>query len=171
MVLPPEPGSFHHRSAAEPVHLRSPNVAGVQTVRTSDALKSALSDVGDCLVFEAADVSDEWDDVRGELEEAFTASAQAAIDEIPVVYLVSSDALLGRTGTGNAMVATALLSGARTLAVELKKAGVPVNVIGTPPDADIAEVANWVRQLLRESGGPTGELIQLGGTQIGKALP
>ena len=171
MALPPEPGSFRQRSAAEPVPLNPPNVAGVQTIRASDPLRGALSDLGECLVFEAVNVSDEWEDVQSELEDAFTASAQAATEEVPVVYLVSSDALLGRTGVGNAMVATALLSGARTLALELRKAGVPVNVIGTSSDTDVGEVAHWVRQLLTRSGGPTGELIQLGGTQIGKALP
>jgi hypothetical protein len=69
------------------------------------------------------------------------------------------------------MVATALLSGARTLALELAKAGVPVNVIGTSIETEVGELGHWVRQLLRGPRGPTGELIQLGGTQIGKALP
>ena len=131
---------------------------------------SELDDLTDGVVFEAADVSNDWMAVRSELEAAFAVSAQAATDPTPVVYIVSSDALLGRSGTGNAMVATALLSGARSLALELAKSGHPVNVVGTAADTDAAEIAHWVRQLVRRSGGPTGELIQLGGTQIGKAL-
>lgn len=131
---------------------------------------SELDDLTDGVVFEAANVSNDWVEVRTELEAAFAVSAEAATTATPVVYVVSSDALLGRSGTGNAMVATALLSGARTLALELAKSGRPVNVVGTAVDTDPAETAHWVRQLLDRSGGPTGELIQLGGTQIGKAL-
>lgn len=146
-------------------------MADVRTIRTSDSLESELSDIEEGILFEAGSVSDDWEDVRAELVDAFDASSQAATHGVPLVYIVSSDALLGRTGTGNAMVATAILSGARTLALELTKAGVPVNVIGTTSTVDVTELAHWAQQLLRRSGGPTGELIQLGGTQIGKALP
>ena len=68
------------------------------------------------------------------------------------------------------MVATGLLSAARTLAAELKRDGVPVNVLGITPETPVEAISTWVGRLL-EPGGPTGELVQLGGTQIGKALP
>ena len=42
-----------------------------------------------------------------------------------------------------------------------------VDCLGTSP---AEAVVRWIGYLL-EPGGPTGELVQLGGTQIGKALP
>lgn len=139
------------------------------TIRTDDAIADLL-DIDAGLVFQATEVDDDWDHIASELRAAFESSKPAAIAGQPVVYIVSSDALLGRTGAGNAMVATGLLSAARTLATEMRRDGVPVNVLGiaadTPPDV----VVRWIKHLL-EAGGPTGELVHLGGTQIGKALP
>ena len=132
------------------------------TIRTDDAIADLL-DIEHGVVFQATEVDDEWAHVAAELRSAFDATKPAAIDGQPVVYVVSSDALLGRTGAGNAMVATGLLSAARTLAAELRRDGVPVN---TPADV----IVTWIGYLL-ERGGPTGELVQLGGSQIGKALP
>lgn len=139
------------------------------TIRTDDAIAD-LIDIDTGVVFQATEVDDDWDHVAAELRAAFDATKPAAIAGQPVVYIVSSDALLGRTGTGNAMVATGLLSAARTLAAELRRDGVPVNVLGVASDTPADVIVTWVERLL-EGSGPTGELVQLGGTQIGKALP
>jgi hypothetical protein len=87
-----------------------------------------------------------------------------------MAYVVHHDDLLGRRGPGRAMIATGLLSAARTAAVEQAKAGVPVNVIAVDDGIDPETIARWVRSL---AGGPTptGELIRLGTSHIGKALP
>ena len=139
------------------------------TIRTDDAIADLL-DIEHGVVFQATEVDDDWDHVAAELRSAFDATKPAAIEGQPVVYVVSSDALLGRTGAGNAMVATGLLSAARTIAAELRRDGVPVNVLGTAADTPADVTVTWIGHLLRP-GGPTGELVQLGGTQIGKALP
>ena len=139
------------------------------TIRTDDAIADLL-DGEHGVVFQATVVDDDWEHIAAELCAAFDATKPAAIAGDPVVYIVSSDALLGRTGAGNAMVATGLLSAARTLAAELKRDGVPVNVLGITPETPVEAISTWVGRLL-EPGGPTGELVQLGGTQIGKALP
>ncbi len=138
------------------------------TIRTDDAIADLL-DIEEGVVFQANEVGDDWSHVAAELRAAFEASKPAAIASQPVVYIVSSDALLGRTGTGNAMVATGLLSAARTLAAEMRREGVPVNVLGITSDTPADVIVTWVQHLF-EPGGPTGELVQLGGTQIGKAL-
>lgn len=140
------------------------------TIRTSEDLAAHLDHLAEGVVFQQADVGAEWGDVADELRAAFDVSKPAAISGNPLVYIVSSDALLGRTGTGNAMVAAGLLSAARTLAAEMRRAGVPVNVLGIGDDTPSETIATWV-SLLLEQGGPTGELVQLGGGQIGKALP
>ena len=139
------------------------------TIRTDDAIADLL-DIDTGVVFQATEVDDDWDHVAAELRSAFDATKPAAIEGRPVVYVVSSDALLGRTGAGNAMVATGLVSAARTLATEMRRDGVPVNVLGVASDTPADVIVTWIGHLL-EPGGPTGELVQLGGTQIGKALP
>lgn len=138
------------------------------TIRTHDAIADLL-DVDAGVVFQANEIGDDWGSVAAELRTAFELSKPAAIAGHPVVYIVSSDALLGRIGIGNAMVATGLLSAARTLAAEMRRDGVAVNVLGIASDTPTEAIAKWVRHLL-DPGGPTGELVQLGGTQIGKAL-
>jgi hypothetical protein len=140
------------------------------TIRTSADIDAHLDHLTEGVVFQQSDVGDEWADVAAELRAAFEVSKPAAVFGHPVVYIVSSDALLGRTGRGNAMVATGLLSAARTLAAEMRRDGVPVNVLGIGGDTPNETTATWV-SLLLEQGGPTGELVQLGGGQIGKALP
>ena len=61
----------------------------VRSVRANHALISELDDLTDGVVFEAADVSNDWMAVRSELEAAFAVSAPAATDPTPVVYIVA----------------------------------------------------------------------------------
>ena len=126
---------------------------------------------GTGLVFVAdPTIGDEWSDVSKELIEVFRLTRQSLAKGLPVVFVVSNDDLLGRNGPGRAMVATGILSAARTAAVEHRKSRVPVNVIaredGTAPEL----IARWCGLLL-EGEAPTGELIHLGSEHIGKALP
>ena len=116
------------------------------------------------------DITGEWNAVVRELTEAFTLTQEAARNEGPVVFVLDGDDLLGRRGTGQAMVACGLLSGARTLALETARSGVPVNVVAISEDTSPELVGTWVESLCRV-GGPNGELIRLGGSHLGKALP
>ncbi len=97
-------------------------------------------------------------------------SRTAAIDEESFVYVVHHDALLGRRGAGNAMVASGLLSAARTAALEGVRKGWTTNVIAYDDDADPKDVEKWAERML-EPRGVAGELIRIGSTHIGKALP
>lgn len=115
-------------------------------------------------------VGEDWSEIRAELDRAFQMSRAAATDEESFVYVVHHDDLLGRRGAGNAMVATGLLSAARTAALEGVRKGWTANVIAHDDDADPAEIELWAERML-ESGGVTGELIRIGPGHIGKALP
>jgi hypothetical protein len=117
----------------------------------------------------AADVSDDWDSVRRELTRAFGVSRDAAIAEQSIVYVVHEDDLLGRRGPGNAMVATGLLSAARTAALEGTRKNWTANVVAHDESAERSEIEKWVALLL-ESNQVTGELIRIGPGHIGKAL-
>ena len=137
------------------------------------AALDGLSGPDGSLVFVADPaVGEEWPAVLAQFREAFALTREALGAGAPVVYVVDQRDLLGQRGPGAAMAATGLLSGARAAAFEMRRAGVPVNVVATeeatPPEA----VAAWVGLLLNPGpGGPTGELVRLGGEHLGKALP
>ncbi len=121
------------------------------------------------LVIQVVAAGDGWNEVMSVLRGVFHHSRTAAQNEIPIVYVVAGDDLLGRTGPGAAMVATGTLSAARTLAAEGRKQRVAANVVALENDTDLAEAARWIVAALRD--GPTGELIRLGAGHVGKALP
>ena len=121
-------------------------------------------------IFWTESVGDDWDEIRSELERAFRMSRTAARAKESFVYVVHNDDLLGRRSAGNAMVATGLLSAARTAAIEGSRKGWTVNVIAHEEDADREQVKRWAIWML-DSNGVTGELIRLGSSHLGKALP
>ena len=118
----------------------------------------------------APEVSDDWGDVLAALTHAFEASRAAAQGAESIVYVVHNDDLLGRRGPGKAMLATGLLSAARTAALEGVKDGWTVNVVAFSEGADPETVADWADQLVASSD-VTGELIRVGPDHIGRALP
>lgn len=121
-------------------------------------------------VFNATDPVADWETARERMLAAFRVSQAAAQDGTPIVYVVHADDLLGRRGAPSAMVATGLLSAARTAAIELTKAGVPVNVLAIGDDTDEETVDRWSAHL-SDPAGPTGEAIRLDRGHLGKALP
>ncbi len=123
----------------------------------------------DALVYRPEPVNDDWPAIESELTRAYRLTQAAAREGRAVVYVLDTDHLLGRAGSGPAIVATGLLSAARTAAIELARAGVPVNVLAIGEDADPEMVATWTRALATNPG-PTGEIVHLGPSHIGKAL-
>jgi hypothetical protein len=115
-------------------------------------------------------VGNEWPEVVAELERVFRLSREAAQSETSFVYVVKTDHLLGRGGVGNAMVATGLLSAARTAALEGARKGWSANVIAIDDDTGVGQVESLATELLA-SPAITGELIRFGPGHLGKALP
>lgn len=122
-------------------------------------------------IFRAKPVGEDWSEVRAELERAFLMSRAAAQNEESFVFVVHHDDLLGRRGAGNAMVATGLLSAARTAAIEGSRKGWAANVVAYDDDSDPELIEEWAERLATDSHGVTGELIRLGASHLGKALP
>ncbi len=122
-------------------------------------------------IHRAADVTDDWEAIRSELAAAFEMSRAAAQAEENLVYVVHHDSLLGRRGPGNAMVAAGLLSAARTAAIEGSRKGWTANVLAFDDGADAEHVRRWSERLAEGSLGVTGELIRVGTSHLGKALP
>jgi hypothetical protein len=143
------------------------------TVRNSredlvEALTGEVAERG--LVFVANPLlGDSWEMVSAELAEAFFLSQQAAREKLPILYVVDGADLLGRGGAGPAMVACGLLSAARTAALELA-GGATVNVLALDESPETGAVFAWISHLLAP-GAPRGEVIRLGTSHLGKALP
>lgn len=123
------------------------------------------------MIFKARRVGDDWTEVRDELERAFSMSRTAAQNEESFVYAVHHDDLLGRRGPGNAMVAAGLLSAARTAAIEGSRKGWTANVVAFDNDSNPEMVDRWAERLATDSDGVTGEVIRIGVSHLGKALP
>jgi len=113
---------------------------------------------------------DDWGEVLAALTRAFEASRAAAQAGESIVYVVHNDDLLGRRGAGKAMLATGLLSAARTAALEGVRDGWTANVIAVSNGVDPDHVSNWADRLM-ESSDVTGEVLRIGPDHIGKALP
>jgi hypothetical protein len=122
-------------------------------------------------VFWAAEVGDSWEEVAAEMERAFRFAREAASGERSVVFVVNSDDLLGRRGPGNAMLATGILSAARTLALEGWRKGWTANVVAWDGETGTREEAEALALQLAENGKVTGEVVRIGPGHIGKALP
>jgi len=122
-------------------------------------------------IHRAEPVGSDWGDVLAELERAFVMARSAALAEESFVFVVHHDDLLGRRGVGDAMVATGLLSAARTAAMEGFRKGWTANVLAYDDDSDPGLVTEWAERLAENSAGVTGELIRLGSSHLGKALP
>lgn len=122
-------------------------------------------------IHQTRDVGDVWEQVSEELARAFRMSRAAAQAEESFVFVVHHDDLLGRRGPGNAMVATGLLSAARTAAIEGSRKGWSANVVAFDDDADPEVVREWAERLATDPRGVTGELIRVGSSHLGKALP
>jgi hypothetical protein len=118
----------------------------------------------------AEEVGDDWTLVRAELTRAFEVSRASAQAEESLVYVVRQDDLLGRRGPGNAMVATGLLSAARTAALEGSRKRWTANVVAYDEGTDPEAVQAWARRML-EADDVTGELVRVGAGHIGKTLP
>ena len=121
------------------------------------------------LVHWVEDVGEDWAAVLAELTRAFEMSRSSAQGDDSIVYVIRQDDLLGRRGAGNAMVACALLSAARTAALEGALKGWTANVVAFDEVADRAMVEQWARRLL-DDGAVNGELIRVGSGHIGKTL-
>jgi hypothetical protein len=131
-------------------------------------MRVLATDEGGLVLAADHNVGDDWEAVRSELSEAFRLTKQAVTEGRSVVYVVHNDDLLGRDGLGAAIVATGLLSAARTAALEHRE--LSVNTLAVARDSSPDDIGIWSRHLLAK-GGPSGELVRLGRDHLGKALP
>lgn len=119
----------------------------------------------------AMEAGDDWETVAQEMARAFRFAKEAATEERSFVFVVHADDLLGRRGPGRAMLATGLLSAARTAALEGWTKGWTANVVAWDGETGSREDVDELATSLIERGTVTGEVIRFGAGHIGKALP
>jgi NAD(P)-dependent dehydrogenase (short-subunit alcohol dehydrogenase family) len=106
------------------------------------------------------------DAVGPTLTDAFVEIRAALEAGRPVIVVVDPGDLLGQGSPLDAAVATALLGMVRTLGIEGAKPGWRVNVVAGGA-ADAAAIDETVA-LLARSSSLTGQLLQVGGANLGK---
>ena len=123
---------------------------------------------GEPLVLRPAAVGDDLDAVTPALTGAF-AEARAALEAgRPVAVVVDARDLLGQRSPLDAAIATGLLGMVRTLAIEGAKPGWRINVVAGG-EGDAAAVEETVAMLAGSS--LSGQLLQVGGANLGKLVP
>jgi NAD(P)-dependent dehydrogenase (short-subunit alcohol dehydrogenase family) len=119
-------------------------------------------------VLRPAPVEDDIDAVAPLLSAAF-AEVRAALEAgRPVAVVVDARDMLGQRSPLDAAVATALRGMVRTLGIEGAKPGWRVNVVaGGEGDEEAVE-----QTIATLPGSPlTGQLLQVGGANLGKVVP
>lgn len=124
---------------------------------------------GDILVLRPGSVGDDLDAVTPALTGAFVAAREALEAGRRVVVVVDAGDLLGQGSPVDAAVATGLLGMVRTLGIEGAKPGWSINVVaGGEDDGEAVEEAV---AMLAGSSSITGQLLQVGGANLGKVVP
>ncbi len=119
------------------------------------------------LVYDASEIDPhDWEELEAELGAVFRLTQEAVREGSPIVYVVHEPSIWGHGPPLRAALATALLGGMRSAAVELTRAGLPANVVAVGDGADATRVARAVLFLL--DGDLTGQVIMAGVTHLGR---
>lgn len=119
------------------------------------------------LVYDAS-TSDpaDWPALEAELDEVFRLTQQAVLAGDPIVYVVHEPSIWGHGAPLRAALATALMGGARSAAVEGARSGLVANVVATDEDVDPAQLSDTIEFLL--TSGLTGQVLTCGTTHLGR---
>jgi len=117
------------------------------------------------LVYDAGRIDpQDWAALEAVLDEVFRRTQEAVLAGEPIVYVVHEPSIWGHTSPLRSALATALLGGMRSAAVELARAGIPANAIAVG-DEEVA-IDHAVGFLL--AGDLTGQVLTLGGAHLGR---
>jgi NAD(P)-dependent dehydrogenase (short-subunit alcohol dehydrogenase family) len=121
---------------------------------------------GEPLVLRPAAVGGDPGAVTAILTESFAAALAGLEAGRPVVVVLAAGDLLGQGDPLDAAVATGLLGMVRTLGIEGAKPGWRINVVAGGED-DATAIDETIG-LLAGSSALTGQLLQVGGANLGK---
>jgi len=119
------------------------------------------------LVYDAS-ASDpvDWAALEAELDEVFRLTQEAVLSGEPIVYVIHEPAVWGHATPLRSALATALMGGMRSAAVEGARAGLTANVVATDDNVDPAQLADTIEFL--QTSGLTGQLLTCGTTHLGR---
>ncbi|MFT4085414.1 MAG: hypothetical protein QM638_22765 [Nocardioides sp.] len=144
---------------------------------TSAADRADLAMLGDAegslrdgLVFVASRGFTDWQAVEDELSEAFGLVQEASGHDAPVVFVVETEAMLGRGEVLDAMVATGLVSGARVLAFEGLRRDRYVGIIASDRSERAGSLADAVG-FATSTRAALGQVLVLGTGHAGGMFP
>jgi hypothetical protein len=126
-------------------------------------------DGGDILVLRPDSVGDDLDAVTPALTGAFVAARDALEAGRPVVVVVDARDLLGQGSPLDAAIATGLVGMVRTLGIEGVKPAWRVNVVAGGEGDD--EAVEETIATLAGSSSLTGQVLTVGGANLGKVVP
>lgn len=132
-----------------------------------EAAGALIDPVGRGLVYDASDSDPrDWAELEVELNRAFELTRQAVLEGGPIVYVVHEPSVWGHEPPLRSTLATALLGGMRSAALELTRSGLPANAVALSDPEDVDEAADCVAWLLQ--GRLTGQLLTCGATHLGR---
>jgi hypothetical protein len=119
------------------------------------------------LVYDASgsDPAD-WAALEAELDDVFRMTQEAVLAGEPIVYVVHEPSVWGHAAPLRAALATALMGGARSAAVEGARSGLAANVVATDESVDSTQLADTIEFLL--TSGLTGQVLTCGTTHLGR---
>ncbi|MGH2936978.1 MAG: hypothetical protein ACRDPE_02535 [Solirubrobacterales bacterium] len=126
------------------------------------------ADGSDTLVLRPGSVGDDLDAVTPALTSAFIAAREALGAGRSVAVVVDARDLLGQGSPLDAAVAAGLLGMVRALGIEGVKPGWSINVVAGG-EGEEAAIEEAVAMLAGSS--LTGQLLQVGGANLGKVVP
>jgi len=126
--------------------------------------------IAGALVFTPAGDLADWEAVEDELAEAFNRTREAWLAGTPVVYVVRTQAVLGRAAPLDAAVAAGLVAGARALAFEGQRDHRYATVIAAADDVASEAIAEAVAFAVT-SRSALGQVLTLGSEHLGAMLP
>ncbi len=140
-------------------------LAGDQDLATPLGEQGLLARPG--LVYDASrcDPAD-YEALEAELDEVFRHTQEAVLAGVPLVYVVREPGIWGHDAPLRSALATALLGGMRSAAVELSRKGLAANAVAVGDAAEPVRVALCVGFLL--DGHLTGQVLTLGTSHLGR---
>lgn len=133
-------------------------VAGNQRLDESLRALGVLGDGRPGLVFDAGGTDPaSWDEVAALLDDVFRLTQQAVAVGAPIVYVVDEPAIWGHGSPLQSALATALLGGMRSAAVELQRKQIPANAVALAGADEVPRAARAIALLLES--GLTGQVL------------
>lgn len=122
----------------------------------------------EALVLDAgASAPGSWEELEAGLLGAYRLSRRALAAGAPTIYVLDGAALFGHAPPLHAALASALLGGARSLAAEGERHGIPTHVVTVGRD-DAGDGPSEVVEWLLRSAPPTGQLLHCDPTHVGR---